>query len=408
MTRESSFRAWRAAELAAGTHLGTRAGARGLALSRPVGRRCYAGPFGTAVVNGPRPYEWASWVSDAVRPGHLFTSLVPSWNARTPAESWLEVEARVSDDSLVWSRWYSLGCWSESDREILPTSRTGQDDDTARVRHDVLTARPDVSWTGYQLRVTLLRRPGSRSAPAVGLVGAATAGPAPTDPVEPVGRDARVGPSAGGVAHGVELAVPAYSQQMHLGEYPQWNSGGEAWCAPASTSMVLRHFGLGPDEHEYAWVEPGFPDRFVDHAARHVFDHAYNGAGNWSFNVAYAGRYGAEAFVTRLRSLAEAERFVAAGIPLVASVAFAEDELDGAGYATLGHLLVIVGFGADGSVVCNDPASHQLPDNDQVRVVYDRGQFERAWQRSAGGVVYVVRPAHVPLPARVPGLPPNW
>ncbi len=38
--------------------------------------------------------------------------------------------------------------------------------------------------------------------------------------------------------------------------------------------------------------------------------------------------------MTRLRSLAEAELFVAAGIPLVASVAFAEDDLAGAGYGT--------------------------------------------------------------------------
>ncbi len=36
-------------------------------------------------------------------------------------------------------------------------------------------------------------------------------------------------------------------------------------------------------------------------------------------------------------------------------------------------------------MICNDPASHQVPSNDAVRVVYDRDQFERAWQGAAGG-----------------------
>ena len=81
---------------------------------------------------------------------------------------------------------------------------------------------------------------------------------------------------------------------------------------------------------------------------RRVFDRAYGGAGNWAFNTAYAGARGLRAYVTRLRDLTEAEAFVAAGMPLVVSVSFREDELDGAGYDTNGHLLTIVGFTADG------------------------------------------------------------
>ena len=51
----------------------------------------------------------------------------------------------------------------------------------------------------------------------------------------------------------------------------------------------------------------------------HTWDYTYEGAGNWPFNAAYAHTYGLDSFVTRLRSLAEAERFVGAGIPLVVS-----------------------------------------------------------------------------------------
>ena len=47
-----------------------------------------------------------------------------------------------------------------------------------------------------------------------------------------------------------------------------------------------------------------------------------------------------------------------AGIPLVASVSFGAGQLDGAPISSSnGHLLVIVGFEADGDVVVNDPAA---------------------------------------------------
>ena len=88
---------------------------------------------------------------------------------------------------------------------------------------------------------------------------------------------------------------------------------------------------------------------------------------------------------------------LAAGIPLVASVAFEEDELPGAGYRTSGHLLVIVGFDENGDVVVNDPASHSIPSNDEVRTVYPREAFAKVWMRSRG-LVYVIHPPSVPLP----------
>jgi hypothetical protein len=161
--------------------------------------------------------------------------------------------------------------------------------------------------------------------------------------------------------------------------------------------MVVGFWGTGPSAAETAWVTPP-QDAVVDHAARNVYDYTYDGCGNWPFNTAYAAEYGLEGFVTRLRSLAEAERFIAAGIPLVASVSFKKGELKGAGYGTNGHLLVIRGFTATGDVVVNDPASHLIPDDAQVRVVYNREEFENVWVPHSGGIVYVIHPAGVALP----------
>jgi len=379
-----TFRAWRPGDLGTGTHVGTATGPEGLRYDETAGRRRYTDPFGDGTA---RDDTWTCWVSPEVTTGHRFSALVPSWNARTPEGCWLEVEARTTEDGVHWSRWWVLGRWAETDTTIHPTTLRGQGDDRATVQIEELVASEGVTWSGYQLRVTLLRPFHSDAVPTVSLV-AAVVSAAP-----------ETGGDPGGVAHGTELVVPTYSQQLHRGEHPQWDSGGESWCSPTSTAMVLGTWGLGPAQDDYAWVDSTCRERFVDHAARHVFDHAYDGAGNWSFNTAYAALHGAEAFVTRLRSLAEAELFVAAGIPLVASVAFEEDELPGAGYRTSGHLLVVVGFDAAGDVIVNDPASHTIPSNDEVRVVYPRTELEKVWMRS-GGLVYVIHPPDVALPTR--------
>ncbi|MGZ8742657.1 MAG: C39 family peptidase [Nocardioides sp.] len=397
MTGHVSFRAWRAGELDRSVHLGTVAGPAGLSLEEPVGLRTCVDPH--ADEPSRRTYEWAAWLSPAVTPGHPFTTLVPSWNARTPEDSWVEVEVRTSPDGVHWSRWFSMGCWAELDDEIHPTTVADPGDPDASVSADELSARGSTAWTSYQLRVGLMRRPGSKAVPTVSLVGAVVSMPGPA---------AAPGSASAGPARGVELPVPAYSQQLHRGQDPHLNHGGESWCSPTATSMVLGTWGLGPSPDELAWVDPSFDDPVVNHAARYVFDYAYNGAGNWSFNTAYAARYGTEAFVTRLRSLDEAELFVAAGIPLVASVSFTCDELDGAGYGTAGHLLTVVGFDDAGDVICNDPASHEVPSNDEVRVVYDRAQFERVWQRGSDGLVYVIHPVDVPLPPPLRPAEPNW
>src|SRR4029079_13652516 len=162
-----------------------------------------------------------------------------------------------------------------------------------------------------------------------------------------------------------DLGVPTYSQEIHAGEFPEYDGGGEAWCSPTSTAMILDFWHAGPTASELASF-PGatkadgspYVDPQVDYASRAVYDWHYQGAGNWPFNTAYAGSRGLNAFVTRLRSLAEAEQFIKAGIPLVASLSFKKGDLPGAGYGTNGHLMVIVGFAPNGDVVVNDPASH--------------------------------------------------
>jgi hypothetical protein len=173
--------------------------------------------------------------------------------------------------------------------------------------------------------------------------------------------------------------------------------------------MVLGFWNTGPDRSRAFNPDSAtFPgashaDGQVDHAARFTYDWSYEGAGNWPFNTAYAAQYGLEGFVTRLRSLTEAERFIAAGIPLIASI---NGVLPGFLFtSTNGHLLVIRGFDANGDVITNDPAVRA---NAQARKVYPRLDFESVWLLGSTGTVYVIHPVGVALPPNVPGLPANW
>ena len=394
MSRHIVFRSWTPGSgLDLGEHDGTLVRGDALVMSTVAGVREYTDPHrdGAAV-----SYERSTWTSPPVPTGFAAGEVVVSWNATTPGGSWVEVEVAATLDDGRRTPWLTLARWAETDQDILSTSVAGQDDDAVEVSVDILRARAPRTVAAYQLRLHLLRRPGCPS-PSVRLVGAVAS--------EPVRGD-RIGRSPSGGAEGRLIDVPAYSQQLHRGRYPHWDSGGASWCSPTSTSMVLAHWGRLPAPEEYAWVDPALADRFVPHAVRHVFDYDYGGAGNWAFNAAYAARFGLEAFVTRLRSLTEAEQFIKAGIPLVVGVSFTRDGLAGAGYETDGHLLTVIGFAENGDVVSNDPASHGIPDNAQVRTVYDREQFENAWMRASGGITYVIHPPEVPLPP--PPDQPNW
>ncbi|SCE73920.1 Peptidase_C39 like family protein [Micromonospora coriariae] len=347
------------------------------------------------------PAARGSWTSPPVRVGFPVAEVVPSWTADTPDGCWIEVELRGWHGNGPSTGWYLLARWAADDRAVRRTSVPGQRDGDARVDTDTLIVT-GATVTGWQARVTLCRPPGSPAGPVLRSIGAVATGHPPTDPSDEPEPGGDRQPTAG-AGRGRVLDVPRYSQRLHAGQHPQWGGGGDSWCSPTCTSMVLAYWDAGPAPERYAWVEPPGPRPVVVHAARHCYDHGYAGAGNWPFNTAYAGLHGVEAFVTRLRSLAEAEAFIAAGIPLIVSAAFRAGEVPGLAYDTRGHLMVLVGFTADGDPVLNDPYA---PDDDAVRRTVPRRRFEVAWQRGSGGVAYVLRPASVPLPP--PPAQANW
>jgi hypothetical protein len=353
-------------------------------------------PTRTMSVAGKR-YRAGSWVSPWVRPGFAATEVVPSWAASTPRNTLIQVEVRGTGLHGRRTSWDDLGRWAGPDATFRRTSLGSQRDDRAHVATDTWLANGG-GFPSWQLRLTLLRRVGKSSTPRVAVIGAMAS-------ALPHAR--RVATSKPGAALGRVLKVPRYSQMIHRGEYPRYGGGGEAWCSPTSTAMVLGYYRKLPPRSSYTWVRRSYTDRVVDEVARMTFDHGYDGTGNWPFNTAYAASRTGHAFVTRFASLRGVERFIRAGIPVVTSITFSRGELAGAPISSSrGHLVVVVGFTRSGRVVVNDPAARTRAG---VRRTYARGQFENAWlkrypmdgsMRGSGGLAYVISDKAHPLPAR--------
>ena len=284
-----------------------------------------------------------------------FDELIPSWNSVTGKSGSVSVEVRVQTPA-GWSRWYSFGRWSAAAGR---SSADSQKDSTGQVNTDTL--RLNAKATTFQYRVTL-RGEGTQ----VRLVAFNTS--------DRSKRTAALDQPSDKKAWGKTNVVPQRSQMI----YPD---GGEVWCSPTSVSMILADYGLNVT---------------VPEAAKGMYDRAYDGTGNWPFNTAYAGELGLRAFVTRLPSLAAAEKFTGAGVPLAVSLGWKKGELPGAplGWSN-GHLMVLVGFDAKGNPVLNDPAA---PSNDTVRRTYPRAAFEKLWLTHSGGVAYVIAPSDADLP----------
>jgi hypothetical protein len=256
---------------------------------------------------------------------------VLSWN--THAESG-RIAFRLLRASRPSGDWLDLAEWRLGGAKSFSPEHDG-----TRVDIDVIRAAQP--FDGIEVR-----------APDVEFELVAFSSPVRARPSLPYARDALI------------LDVPPYSQFEDA-------ENERGWCSPASLAMIHAFHGI---------------DRPVAETARAVFDRAYNGTGNWSFNVAYSGKLGFRAVVAHLCNLEHAQRLIERNLPLAISYSWSEGELPGAPLEhSEGHLVVLCGFTRDGDCAINDPAAPN------VRVVYPRGAIERIWQRNEG-VAYVVAP----------------
>lgn len=331
-------------------------------------------PYPAGSYNGGNYYNGGSFfVGEATSPEittpFSYTDAIASWNASTPEGTWIEVQFHAQYGNR-WSKWYSLGIWASDDSTIRRHSVQSQGDSDGYVAVDTfISSNKKEATNTFQIKLRLFSADGT-AIPSIRNASVAYSTPAP--------KTASV--SSGNPAlWNTLLNVPECSQMV----YPD---GGEVWCSPTSTSMVLGYWkkdGSTCADREMATVNG-------------VYDWVYDGHGNWPFNTAYAATLGYEGYVARFTSLARAEEFVNAGVPVIMSIAWKKGELTGADIeSTNGHLVVVVGFDPAGNPIVNDPAS---PKDETVQRTYLRSEFESLWLQASGGTVYLIYPESTKAP----------
>lgn len=279
---------------------------------------------------GPATNQWLL-TSPPFEAGLEWDELVLSWNADTPPGTGLKFEVRATEPSPA-TRFYTLGLWATDAAQQPRESVRNQKDDHGEVQTDTLVLSQPAR--AAQVRVTFT---GSGAAlPALRFIGLSVCDShAQLEPLSP-----------NQAAWGRDLPVPERTQVV----YPD---GVNAWCSPTSLSMLLAFWAEKLDRRDL--------DLEVPAVAAAVNDPQWPGTGNWAFNVAFAGSLpGLRAFVTRLSDVSELEDWIAAGVPVAASVSYnllrglAREPADG-------HLVVVRGFTATGDPIVNDPGTgHEI------------------------------------------------
>jgi hypothetical protein len=291
---------------------------------------------------------------------HLrWNELVASWNAVTTNGTGLMIEARVFHGERP-TKFFNLGHWASQPAKHPRESIPAQKDDDGDVQTDTLILTHPA--TNLQLRITLR---GGPSWPELKFLAVSLLDnrivPAPLAPVS--------------AAWGVDLPVPKRSQ-LH---YP----GGDAWCSPTVVSMLLGFWADKLRRPELDVLPPAVADA--------IHDPKWEGTGNWSFNMAFAGSLpGMRAMAVRLSDLAEVEEWVARGFPVGLSIC--SNRLNDRGRKPRGHLVVCVGFTDRGDAILHDPGRSK-----EIHRVVPRERLADAWAYSKN-TAYLVFPEDAHLP----------
>lgn len=299
---------------------------------------------------------------------------IPSWAADTPAGSWVELQLRARRGD-GWSRLYRMARWDSAAAESRRTSFDSQRDDDGRVATDTLMLAGPAE--ALQVRVLLCAEPGADMPDlerlTICLTGAGEAAPPPA-----------------------ELPPSSVEMPLLLSQYAY--EAGAGWCSPTTVAMALAYWRARTGDARLAPFDG--PACVPDLAAPQIYDPAWGGTGNWSFNAAFAAARGLVAYVTRLHSLEQVARWTAAGVPVMLSVAWQEGQIEGAPGATNGHLTLVTGFAGPRALIA-EPAGRGGPE--EVRRAYPLGQLHEAWQANSGGTVYLIHPEGWPTPEPGPG-----
>lgn len=279
-----------------------------------------------------------------------FRRLVVSWNSKTFLNTSVEVWIRIRTDQN-WSRWFSYGKWTTDGNNT--GSFSGQKDTFAKLDIDELSV-VEGDGDAIQVKLGLSRKSLETESPEVRRIYASLKH-----------EDTQVLKDLSSLEE-VALDVPSRSQLIV-------DDIGNVICSPTSLAMTMAYYGV---------------DLSTEEVSKGTIDNGTSIYGNWSYNVAYAGECGFDAYVKYCEDFGDIHKQLTKGNPVIASIRLKDPkELEGAPQAyPSGHLIVIKGLTfIDGVpwVLVNDPA---VKDLEQVSRKYRYDQLMQAWKN----VIYVV------------------
>jgi uncharacterized protein YvpB len=307
----------------------------------------------------------SSLKSFVIDPGFSFVTLLLSWNVeRMPKSSLLNFEVEVSDDSLHWDRFHYLP-YGQGDSTSLPeySDSPTEIQGVGYVDTDILKLYKPIRYA----RVLVEAFPSDDSAEIV----LRRLSLCMSSDELVLKEHARLKKDSDKIEiENVRLAVPYLTQRG----MPEGLSGN--CCSPTSVTMVLNYHNKNIDLIPFC---------------HEVYDPYHDMYGNWPYNVQAAYLSGmARTWVEIHDSFKEIYGEVSDGKPVVISIAYGYDELPNSPIhsAEVGHLITVVGFAGSDTVICNDPAGHDVGDG---IIDYPRSELERIWI-DHGGVAYHLWP----------------
>ncbi|NLY36588.1 MAG: hypothetical protein GX046_05065 [Tissierellia bacterium] len=284
-----------------------------------------------------------------------FEYLVLSWNALTPQEASVELEARFyHEQEQQWSTWFSWGLWQKSPKRhsYSDEDKYGQlSYDTAWVLGDKATANK------VQVRGVLKGKDVSlRRIALTTLNTMVTEGP--------VNKEAHPGKVLGELAYSQQIRHPFMAQLM---------------CSANTTATQIGLLG---------------EDLLPEEVALNSYDSHLEGYGNWAFNVAFAGEAGYKSYL----SYADEEELLNLldqGYPLGMSVAYSNvpggslPYLEGAPLTTGGHLITLRGYEWQDDELYFIASDSAAESDEKAKISYKSSQLMQAWKSR---IVYVIEP----------------
>ena len=311
------------------------------AVARAIPPTCRREPSAPPTVRGTADelvLELPEW-----RPRVPARCLVPSISMLTDAAYAVRFELSARIDGR-WSPWIATATLGPATFAPLASRCDGLECDI-----DVYAAA--VPCESARLRVRLGAAPPDALAQAPWLVtlSASSLAPAERTPL---------------AAEAPRLAVPALCQLEAPSEI------APRICSPTSVAMVLSYWGA--------------PTALVP-LAEEIFHPDTDRYGVWPAAIRAAGRRGVAGYLLRFPDWPSAAWCLARGLPIIASIRYADGELTGAPLReTSGHLIVLTGSERD-HVLVNDPVAPTAAD---VPRRYRLDDVQRVWlDRTAIGYV---------------------